>query len=71
MKTSAALFTLNRIWQGFLRFLVNASELRVWQVSDGHGHTYWRAYDPVSGRSSYLGSEAEVRSWIEQRYYNR
>ncbi|MBD2003709.1 MULTISPECIES: hypothetical protein [Cyanophyceae] len=53
MKTSAALFTLNRIWQGFLRFLVNASELRVWQVSDGHGHTYWRAYDPVSGRSSY------------------
>lgn len=71
MKTSSVVLTLKRVCQGLIKFLLNGSELRVWQISDGYGQTSWRTYDPATGHSTYLGSESEVRSWIEQRYYNR
>lgn len=45
-------------------------ELQVWQTSDRHGHTYWHAYDPTTGSSVCVRSAAEMRIWLEQRYYN-
>lgn len=66
MKTSAVLFTLNKIWESFVKFLVKSPELRT-RKGSGDGHSSWLAYDPATDRSAYLGSEAEVRSWIEKR----
>ncbi len=64
------LFTiLKAIWQRLIRAITDSKELQVWKKTDRHGHTYWHAYDPTTQRSISLGSEAEMRSWIEQRYY--
>ena len=30
---------------------------------------YFQVYDPVSHRSGSFSSEAEVRAWLEERYY--
>jgi hypothetical protein len=64
------LFTiLKAIWQRLIRTITNSKELQVWKTTDRHGHTYWHAYDPTTERSISVDSEAEMRSWIEQRYY--
>lgn len=61
--------TLKAIWQRLIRTITSSKELQVWKTTDRHGHTYWHAYDPTTERSISLGSEAEMRMWIEQRYY--
>lgn len=60
---------LKSAWQRLVNFLTTTNELQVWQSSDRHGNTWWNAYDPATGRSTKLSSEAEMRVWIEQRYY--
>lgn len=57
------------IWQRLLRILTISNELQVVKKKDRNGNTYWQAYDPATGKSTSLGSEAEMRVWIEQRYY--
>lgn len=49
--------------------LTKEPELRVWQTRDRRGQISWNAYDPKSGQSVRLASEAEMKMWIEQRYY--
>lgn len=62
---------LVRLW----RYLVDAtnrySEVRVWQKRDRAGHPGWHGYDPISGDYVCFGTEDEIRSWIEQRYYTK
>lgn len=63
---------LNRIKaikQRFVRALTCNSELQVWQKTDRYGNNYWQARDPKTDKSTSLSSEAEMRIWIEQRYY--
>ncbi len=36
---------------------------------DCFGNTYFRIYDPIGDRNIYLNSEAEVRWWLDKRYY--
>lgn len=60
---------LSRVLERLMQFLVAGDELRIWQTTDRFGNTLWNAYDPVRGRSASLDSEAEMRSWIEERYY--
>jgi len=51
--------------------LITDSEPKAWQVRDHSGATYWRVYDPATNRAHAFSSEAEVRMWLEQRYYQR
>jgi hypothetical protein len=44
-------------------------EPQVKQVRDRYGVRHWQVYDPVTQRSQQLHSEAEVRQWLERRYY--
>ncbi len=60
---------LSRVLDHLVKLLVAGDELRVWQTNDRFGNTLWNAYDPVTGSSKILDSEAELRSWIEGRYY--
>ncbi len=63
--------TFKFIWRRLFRALTASNELQVWRKTDRHGHTYWQAHDPTTGKSTSLGSEAEMRVWIEQGYYQQ
>ncbi|GAB4135839.1 MAG: hypothetical protein Fur0046_09010 [Cyanobacteria bacterium J069] len=55
-------------WQGFVRWLTQAPELRVWQTRSTNGRVAWHAYDPERDRRFSTDSEAEMRRWVEARY---
>lgn len=57
----------NRVWQRLVSGILQAPELNVWQEHDRHGKLLWHSYDPMTGRS-FVGSESEMRRWIEERY---
>jgi hypothetical protein len=59
-----------RILQAFVPFFYSGNEPQVWSKTNRYGNTSWYAYDPVSGYSVSRDSEAEMREWLEQRYYN-
>lgn len=61
---------LQKIFQGVIYALTRGHELQVWRKKDRNGNAYWQAFDPKTRRSTSLSSEAEMRIWIEQRYYN-
>lgn len=50
--------------------LVPKNELQVEQKRDRHGNSFWQVYDPTNKKSYTFGSDREVRSWIEKRYYS-
>lgn len=62
---------VENLWQTVITNLTKEPELKVWQKRDRHGNTLWHAYDPWTGDSVCLGSEIEMLSWIESRYYHR
>ena len=53
---------------GLIHYLTRPNEVRIWQVSDRQGITYWKAYDPYTNTTAYLNSENDLRVWLEQRY---
>ncbi|MGI2905261.1 hypothetical protein [Tolypothrix sp. VBCCA 56010] len=60
---------LHDLWQRLVdTLLTNSQELQVWQKVDRYGNIYWKAYDPVTGKSFMSGSEGDIRMWIEQLY---
>jgi hypothetical protein len=61
---------LQRIFQDVIHALTRGHELQVWQKKDRNGNAYWQAFDPKTRKSTSLNSEAEMRIWIEQRYYH-
>lgn len=42
---------------------------RIYKGGDRHGQSYYTIYDPVTHQRTRCSSEAEVREWLEQRYY--
>lgn len=46
-----------------------AQEPKIWQTSDRNGVLIWHIYDPMTKESTSFTTELEVRSWLEQRYY--
>ena len=59
---------LERAARAFVQRLVADAEPQVWYTCDAEGNLWWHAYDPITGRSLYDASEAEIRVWIEQRH---
>jgi hypothetical protein len=70
-KAQSILVLIGNMWQNAISALTKEPELKVWQKRDRHGNTLWHAYDPWTGDSVCLGSETEMLSWIESRYYHR
>lgn len=60
---------LNRIGQHLATALFQGQEPKIWQSTDRFGQTWWHAYDPVKDRFVSRDSEAEMRIWLEERYY--
>ena len=70
-ETNATLLNwLERVAQAFRRQLMVDAEPRVWYTCDAEGHLWWHAYEPMTRRSLYDASEAEMRVWLEQRHYS-
>jgi hypothetical protein len=62
--------TMTRLWQSLLAHLDMSEEPRVWPRLDQAGNPAWNAYDPVTGQSVHLLSEAELRTWLEELHYH-
>jgi hypothetical protein len=56
-------------FQAIASSIASNNEIKVWHKTDGHGNTYWCAYDPKTGQTASFGSEVEVMTWIEDGYY--
>jgi predicted DNA-binding transcriptional regulator AlpA len=50
-------------------WVAQKSEPKVSEKRNRNGHPYYQVYDPVSNASATFSSEAEIRAWLEQRYY--
>lgn len=59
----------HKIWQGLSTVITSKNDLKVWRKSHADGSNEWHAYDPATGRSTCVASDAEMRVWIEQQYY--
>lgn len=58
-----------RFLKHLLASLFRGNELQVKQQRDSQGNMWWQAFDPNTNESTSFGSESEMRTWIEQRYY--
>lgn len=61
---------LRRLGQELVARLAVSDEPRVWPGRTPTGQSVWNAYDPITGRSINLVSEAELRTWLEDLHYN-
>lgn len=60
---------LKQVWQRFMQIMAN-DEFQVWHRVDRHGQVIsWHVYDAKTGQTTQLGSEMEVRLWLEQHLY--
>jgi hypothetical protein len=59
----------NTFWRQVVEGIIGNQEPQIWQEVDRHGQLYWHGYDPQSGNYFTSDSEAEMRVWVEQRYY--
>ncbi|GAB4237220.1 MAG: hypothetical protein Kow00121_64350 [Elainellaceae cyanobacterium] len=62
--------SLEQLWNLLLDTFAKGSEPRIYQKRDRYGKVFFQVYDPISGRSSTLDSEQQVRMWLDQRYYD-
>lgn len=69
VKQSKLVLILNSLWKHIVTALAKEQEPQISQSSDRSGKTWWHGYDPVTGRSVCRDSEAEMRIWLEKRYY--
>lgn len=60
---------LRSIGRSILHFLSENTQPRISAIKSSRGDCQYRVYDPVDGQTAYLGSEAALRAWLEQRYY--
>jgi hypothetical protein len=60
---------LGGVKKAIATWVAQTSEPKVSQRRDPTGRLYYQVYDPGSNTSAVFGSEAEIRAWLEQRYY--
>ena len=57
------------LWEGLLTLFSERKEPKIWRKRDRAGNWYFRVFDPITGASSVMDSEQELRVWLEKRYY--
>ena len=60
------LLTVKSIFQRLITMMSDRDEIQVWQKADRCGNICWHGYNPATGDYICLGTEAEMRIWIEQ-----
>ncbi len=60
---------LRAIWNAIDIALLRNLEPRIWQTTDPQsGKLRWHLYNPSTGKTDHLNSDAEVRDWLEQNF---
>lgn len=65
----AAADFVGKVGTGILAFLLDNSEIKIVEKTDKNGVLTWEVWDRVMGDRSTFSSEAEVRAWLDERYY--
>lgn len=60
---------LNQIGEIIVKVLTTDGQPKVYMKRNSLGEAYWQVYDPRTCHSVYLGSEQEVRIWLDKRFY--
>lgn len=58
-----------RIWSQIVESIIAVNELKIYSLKSRSGSFYWEIHDPLLGRKVFFDSEAEVREWLDRRYY--
>lgn len=59
---------LGTFLQTLFTTMAGNAEPKVWQTTSRNGVMIWNVYDPTTKESTSFATEADVRSWLEQRY---
>lgn len=59
----------HKAWNAIVHQFVNFSEPKVEQYRDAQGNPYYRAVNPITRQSTTVGSEQEIRIWLDQQHY--
>ena len=59
---------MERVGKSLIQALEQRDELKIRQVIDRHGDTYWEVRDPIRKHTLWFYSEAEVRAWLDRRF---
>ena len=65
---SRLLHLLSRAGQAMVHWLTAGDAPRIRLITQGDVQV-WRVYDPVDNRTHYFDQEADVRDWLDQRFY--
>ena len=57
------------LWERLLTLFSGRKEPKIWRKRDRAGNWYFRVFDPITGATSAVESEQELRVWLEKRYY--
>lgn len=57
------------LWQSLATAMTRDCEPQIRQSLDPSGQLWWDAYDPITGKTTYLESEDEVYRWLDQLPY--
>lgn len=60
---------VSRIFQAIVSKLSASHEPRIRLRYTPAGRESWHVYDPATGKANVFMSEADVRVWLEERYY--
>jgi hypothetical protein len=60
---------MGKFREAIATWIVQSSDLKVSERCDRYGNLYYQVYDPLNRTSASFGCEAEIRAWLEQRYY--
>ncbi|NJR38570.1 MAG: hypothetical protein HC781_06630 [Leptolyngbyaceae cyanobacterium CSU_1_4] len=60
---------VSRIFQTLVAKLSGNNDPQIKLKYSSSGQEYWHVYDPMTGKAETFATEAEVRIWVEQRYY--
>ena len=62
-------FSRDTFWASVLKLATGSSDPVIEKRCDENGQTTYNIYDPITQQQSGWLSEAETRTWLEQRYY--
>lgn len=60
-----------RLGEWMIHLLASDPTPSIQMKGDRTGGTIFKVFDPVTGLTTYLSSEEEVRTWLEERYSHK
>ncbi|MBW4517726.1 MAG: hypothetical protein KME11_21185 [Timaviella obliquedivisa GSE-PSE-MK23-08B] len=69
-KMSKLVLKLSQALKFFFESMLKVDEPKIYRSRDKSGSSFWTVYDQVTGRRVFFDSEAEVRGWLDRRYYS-